>query len=134
MFLIGSLDWNSMGAPFKAPTLPLRRDEALAFIIDRIVRTGICPTLDEIGVALAVSKPRVRELVDQLVDAGVVERTIGSQRNLRVKNVAHCRSMLEMSLRRLGWSTAEPSGELAPPLPNVQLPMLAPFEHLPDVD
>ncbi|WP_260597441.1 LexA family protein [Sphingomonas endolithica] len=111
-----------------------RRDEALAFIVDRIAITGICPTLDEIAQELDVSKQRVRELVDQLVDAGAVERTVGSQRNLRVRNVVQCRSMLEVSLQRLGWTRFETIGELEPARSTICLPMLAPFEHLPDVD
>ena len=37
---------------------PRRRDEALAFIIDRIVRTGTSPTLNEIAAALGVSRIR----------------------------------------------------------------------------
>jgi DNA-binding GntR family transcriptional regulator len=125
-----------MNAPLRITpaATPLRRDQALAFIIDRIVRTSICPTLDEISQALGVSKPRVRELIDQLVDAGLIERTVGTQRNLRVRDVAHCRSMLEVSLRRLGWATVGAAGSLEPPLPKVQLPMLAPFEHIPDID
>lgn len=125
-----------MNAPLRITpaATPLRRDQALAFIIERIVRTSICPTLDEIGQALEVSKPRVRELIDQLVDAGLIERTVGTQRNLRVRDVAQCRSMVEVSLRRLGWATASPEGTLEPTRPKVQLPMLAPFEHIPDID
>ena len=123
-----------MGAPFQLPAAPRRRDQALAFIVEQIARYGACPTLDEIGDALKVSKPRARELVDQLVRDGLIERRPGAQRNLRVRDLTHCRSVLEVALRNLGWQAAEPMGELQPPLTNVQLPMLPPFEHLPELD
>lgn len=115
-------------------TKPLRRHDALAFIIERIGRTGISPTLDEIGQHLKVSKPRARELVDELVDRGMLERRVGLQRNLVVRDLAGCRLVLEDVLRRLGWPVAKPMGELSGTLPHVQLPLLPPFEHLPDVD
>lgn len=112
---------------------PLRRDQALAFIIDRIVRSGICPTSREIGDALGVSDARAKELVDQLVERRLIDKVPGGVRNLRVRDVALCRSMLEQSLVRIGWTAAPAMGELPEAFPHRQLPMLPDFEHLPDL-
>ena len=107
----------------------------MAFIIEHIVRHQVSPTLDEIAARLVVSKPRARELVDQLVEGGQVERTPGAQRNLRVRDVSGSRVGLEDALRHLGWTTAPPMGhDLQKPLPNVQLPIFPPFDQIPDVD
>lgn len=122
MFLI------MMGA---SPT-PRRRDEALAFIIDRLVKTGTAPSYDEIGRELRVSKIRARQLVDQLIADGTIEKTPGSQRALRIRDVVHARWIIDQFARSLGWIVASPLGELQPPLPQVQLPVLPPFEHLPE--
>jgi DNA-binding MarR family transcriptional regulator len=119
-----------MGGGLAAPP---RRDQALAYIIERIARSGVSPTLEEIGLHLGVSRPRAGQLVDQLVERGLIERTIGTQRNLRVRDVTHARSLLEDALRRLGWSAAIPMGEMQPPFPLGKLPVLPPFEHLPDL-
>ncbi len=114
--------------------VPRRRDEALAYIIDRLVKTGTSPSYDEIGRELGVSKPRARELVDQLIADGVLEKTPGAMRGLRVRDVAHAREMAGEFARRLGWIVAAPLGQLQPPFPQVQLPMLPPFKHLPDAE
>lgn len=123
-----------MGANFRPPPPLLRRDEVLAFIIERIARFGVGPTYDEISNELSVSPSRAKELVGQLIERGIVEKTPGGQRSLRVRDVAGARNALEAVMRRLGWITAEPMGGLQHPLPNGQLPVLPPFEHLPDVD
>ena len=114
--------------------LPLRRDQALAYIVERIARTGTSPSFEEIGRALAVSATRANELVGQLIERGVIEKTPGAQRSLRVRDMAHSRGALDQALRRLGWAVAEPLGMLSGGLPNGQLPVLPPFEHLPDMD
>lgn len=121
------------------PNAPRRRDEALAYIINRLVRTGTAPSYEEIARALVVSKPRAQQLVDQLIGDGVIEKTPGAQRALRVRDVTRAHAIVDEYARSLGWAVAAPLGELqqpsAPlPLPNVQLPLLPAFEHLPDPD
>ena len=113
---------------------PRRRDEALAFIIDRLVKTGIAPSYDEIGRQLRVSKARARFLVEQLITEKVLEKTPGAQRALRVRDVVHARAIAGEFARRLGWIVAAPLGELQPPFPHVHLPMLPEFEHLPEAE
>ena len=114
---------------------PRRRDEALAYIVDRLVKTGTSPSYDEIGRQLGVSKPRARELVDELIAGGVIEKTPGAMRGLRVRDVVRAREIAADFARSLGWTVAAPMAlDLQPPFPQVQLPMLPPFEHLPDAN
>ncbi len=130
-----------MGA-HSAIAAPLRRDEALAYIIEHIVRHGFSPTNAEIGRALGgISTPRVRELVDQLIVLGAVSKTPGSQRNLRVNDLTACRHHLTEAMRRLRWSAADAMGALQDPLPRVptiaplpqeKLPRVPPIAHLPE--
>ena len=122
-----------MGAELQAAAAPLRRAEALAFIIERIIRTGTSPSSGDIGRALKVSRTRAQQLVEQLIGEKVLERTPGS-RSLRIRDLAHCRHIIVATLRDLGLTVAEPMGELQRPLSLEQLPMLPPFEHLPDPD
>lgn len=122
-----------MGANFQPPPL-LRRDEVLAFIMERIVRDGFSPTYKEIGYSLQFSEARAKELVGQLIERGRVAKIPGANRGLRVIDVAGSRNTLEDALLKLGWSTAQPMGALRHPFPDGQLPVLPPFEHLPDVD
>lgn len=94
---------------------PRRRDQALAYIIEHIVRHGFSPTLEEIGAAIGgVSKKRVSELIEQLVDLGSIAKTPGKQRNLRVVDVAASRQQLTEAMRRLRWPAADPNGALQP--------------------
>lgn len=125
-----------MGALTRPPEIVPRRDQALAFIIERIARTGTSPTFDEIGIRLDVSSTRAKELVAQLIERGLVEKTPGAQRSLRVRDVSGSRALLDETMRRLGWAVAQPLGVLVqpPPVPEGQLPVIPPFEHLPDVD
>lgn len=123
-----------MGAKFEPPAGLLRRDQVLAFIIERIVRYGVGPTHAEIGSAFDISTSRSKELVGQLIERGRLEKTLGGQRSLRVRDLADSRNALEAVMRKLGWHTAEPMGQLQHPLPNGQLPVIPPFEHLPDLD
>lgn len=111
---------------------PRRRDEALAYIIEQIIRTGFSPSSGEIAQALQVSRQRALQLTDQLIREGVLEKTPASPRSLRVRDLSQCRHIIMESLRGLGVTVAEPMGELLPPLSHEQLPMLPPFEHIPD--
>ena len=115
------------------PAAPLRRNEALAYIIERIIRTGTSPSSGDIGRALKVSRTRAQQLTDQLVQDRVLEKTPGS-RSLRIRDLTHCRHIISETLRGIGLTVAEPMGELLPPLSKSQLPVLPPFEHLPDPD
>lgn len=122
-----------MGTQTAIAAVP-RRYEALAFIIERIVQSGTSPTFDEIADALGVRKTRARELVEQLIGEELVERVLGKQRSFRVRDVAQSRNLLVEVLNRLGWTDATPLGILEQPRTHERLPLLPPFEHLPDVD
>ncbi|MGR6329227.1 LexA family protein [Sphingomonas sp. XXL09] len=122
-----------MGVQTAVVAIP-RRYEALAYIIERIVQTGISPSYDEIADRLGVRKTRARELVDQLIAEGLVERPLGKQRSFRVRDVSGSRNILVEVLNRLGWTDAVPLGELEQPRTHERLSMLPPFAHLPSVD
>lgn len=111
-----------------------RRFEALAFIMQRIVADGCSPSFDEIAIELRVGKTRARELVDELIADGIIDRPIGRQRSFRIRDVTHSRTLLVEVLNRLGWADAVPLGPLEQPCSNEQLPILPPFEHLPDIE
>ena len=111
-----------------------RRYEALAFIIERIVQTRMSPSYDEIADALQVRKTRARELVEQLIGEGLVQRQVGRQRSFVVRDLTRSRTILVEVLNRLGWADAVPLGGLAQPCNIEQLPILPPFEHLPDLE
>ena len=115
-----------------SPVKPPRRYEALAFILDYIVREGSCPSFDEIGDALDVKRTRVRELMGQLTREGIIDRVPGKKRFFRIRDVARARMILVDVLHHLGAATAIPLGELRTPRPYEQLPMLPAFEHLPN--
>jgi SOS-response transcriptional repressor LexA len=119
-------------------TAPPRRDEALAFIIDRIARSGIAPSYAEIGRAMRpmVSRGRAQQYVDELVERRIIERDAGARRGIRVRDLVYCRSVVDRALLLHGWKIATPLGELEQPAPCTfgQIPFAPPFEHLPDVD
>ncbi|WP_156680054.1 hypothetical protein [Sphingomonas profundi] len=104
----------------------------MAYIVERIVRSGTSPSNEEIGRKLGVSKQRAKQLVDELLERRVIEKTPGSQRNLQVRDVAQCRLIIVARLRELGLIVADPLGKLQQPFTQEQLPILPPFEHLPD--
>lgn len=114
--------------------MPRRRDEALAYIVQRISQSGVSPSSGEIARAMAISRQRAQQLTDELVRAGVLEKTPGSPRSLRVRDLVRCRHIITESLRSIGLTVAEPLGELLQPLSPDKLPILPPFEHLPDPD
>lgn len=117
-------------------TAPPRREEALAYIIDRIVRTRTSPSYDEIARAMQppVERSRARQLVNQLVRQGLIEREPGSQRGIRIRDLVACRALIDDALGRSGWHHAWMLGPLEPPAysTQVQLPTSPPFRHLPD--
>lgn len=115
-----------------APTL--RRYEALAFIMRKIVTDGCSPSFEEIAQELGVSKTRARGLIDELMAEKRVGRSPGRQRSFRISDGVHSRNMLFEVLRRLGWLDAFSTISLTMPCSNEQLFILAPFEHLPDLE
>ena len=112
-----------------AGALP-RRYEALAFIIEQIVRWQTSPTYREIADRLTVSRGRAEQLVAQLIAEGRIERVPGSGRRLLVVDIYASRVLLDDVLRRLQWSVSTPMGEMLAPLAQVQLPMMPEIEQL----
>jgi SOS-response transcriptional repressor LexA len=121
-----------------ASPAPPRREEALAYIVERIVRSGTSPSYAEIGKAMRprVGITRVRDLVNELIVLEVIDRDPGSQRGIRIRDVARCRKMIERALGFGGWWHAPPLGTLTPPdsADATELPLMPAFEHLPDPD
>lgn len=107
---------------------PRKKDIALAFIMERIAKDGVSPSLREISRELAVSVARVQVLLRQLEADGAIERTSGSQRSLRVCDVARSRQGLTEVLRRLGFH------DPARPFAHEHLPMLPEPEHIASID
>ena len=123
-----------MGEPTRSPTATPRRVEALAYIIERIQRSGTSPSYDEIGRALRppVDKSRARQLVDQLVAVGVIERPPASRRGIRIRDLQHCREMIDEALGQKGWVHSKALGVLERPSTFEHLPVLPLIELPPD--
>lgn len=124
MFLTELRGLTSMRAYTPSPTASPRRIEALAYIIERIQRTGTSPSYGEIGLALRpkVDKSRARQLVDQLVALGVIERPPASRRGIRIRDLVRCRELIDEALGAKGWHHSKALGSLQSP---------STFEHLP---
>ncbi|WP_267419177.1 hypothetical protein [Sphingomonas sp. GC_Shp_1] len=106
---------------------PPRRIEALAYIVERIQRSGTSPSYGEIGLALEprVVRTRARQLVDQLVELGLIERPPASRRGIRIRDLARCRQVIGEALGQRGCWIAQPLGALQPPHCTIeQLPLL----------
>ncbi|GGB21379.1 hypothetical protein GCM10011380_08680 [Sphingomonas metalli] len=119
------------------PTAGPRRIEALAYIIERL-RRGSSPSYAEIGRNMkpAVGEGRARQLVDQLVKLGVIERDAGSHRGISVRDLTACRILIDEALGQSGWWHAAPLAPLEAPAPCsfLQLPVLPLMELPPDLD
>lgn len=124
-----------MGANGRSLTAAPRRIEALAFIIERIQRSGISPSYGEIGQALRpqVDKSRARQLVDQLVTLGVIERPPASRRGIRIRDLVRCRELIDEALGAKGWHHSKPLGWLQSPSTFEHLPVLPLIELPPDL-
>lgn len=124
-----------MGATESLPTAAPRRVEALAYIIERIQRSGTSPSYGETGRALrpTVVPSRARQLVDQLVELGVIERPPASRRGIRIRNLQRCREMIDDALGRKGWVHSKPLGYLEHPSTFEHLPVLPLIELIPDI-
>jgi len=111
-----------------------RRVEALAYIIQQIQRSGTSPSYGEIGRALrpAVDKSRARQLVEQLVALGVIERPPASRRGIRIRDLQRCREMIDDALGQKGWHHSKALGALEAPSTFEHLPLLPLIELPPD--
>ncbi len=120
-----------MGSTPAAAAIP-RRIEALAYIIERIQRSGTSPSYGEIGRALRpqVDASRAAKLVSQLVERGVIERPIASRRGIRIRDLQRCREMIDDALGQTGWRHSRALGELQSPTTYKDLPIL-PLIELP---
>lgn len=112
-----------------------RRIEALAYIIERIQRSGTSPSYGEIGRALrpTVVPSRARQLVDQLVALGVIERPPASRRGIRIRDLQRCREMIDEALGHTGWVHSKALGVLEHPSTFEHLPVLPLIELPPDL-
>jgi len=112
---------------------PPRRVEALAYIIERIQRSGTSPSYGEIGRALRpqVDASRAAKLVGQLVKLGVIERPIASRRGIRIRDLERCRAMIHDALGQSGWCQARAMGGLEQPTTYEDLPILPLIELRP---
>lgn len=124
-----------MGAHTSSPAASPRRIEALAYIIERIQRSGTSPSYGEIGQALRpqVDKSRARQLVDQLVALGVIERPPASRRGIRIRDLQLCRQLIDDALGSKGWVHSKPLGDLEHPSTFEHLPILPLIELPPDL-
>ncbi len=124
-----------MGAHTRSQTATPRRIEALAYIIERIQRTGTSPSYGEIGLALrpTVVSSRAAQLVDQLVAIGVIERPLASRRGIRIRDLQRCREMIDEALGRTGWTHSKALGDLQHPSTFEHLPVLPLIELPPEL-
>ncbi len=113
---------------------PLRREEVLAFVLEQLASGRGCPSFKEIGDAVGVKETRARQLVDQLVEIGIIGRTAGLQRNLVIRDVTLARAIAVQVFRRIGGFAADPLGELVGPCAQAQLPIVAVLQHIPEDD
>lgn len=115
-----------MGEPSAFYGAP-RRIEALAYIMERIDRGGISPSYGEIGRAMrpSIAKTRARNLVDQLVRIGLIERETGSRRGIRIRDAHRCRMLIAEARGQHRWADAHPPGQLiVHPCTNKHLPII----------
>ena len=121
-----------MGAQARSPIGTPRRIEALAYIIERIHRSGTSPSYGEIGRALRpkVGRSRACQLVDELVAIGVIERPPASRRGIQIRDLQRCRELINDALGRDGWHRSKALGSLEPPCTFEHLPVL-PLIELP---
>ncbi|GAA4221600.1 hypothetical protein GCM10022253_28020 [Sphingomonas endophytica] len=102
-----------------------RRQEAYEFIRSYIVRHGHSPSIENIRVALGVSKTRAKALVHQLTAAKAIERVPGAQRGISIPGLT--RALVIEELRREGLVVS-----VAEPCPQGHLPFIAILAQVPD--
>ena len=109
-----------------------KKDQALAFISDYIVRAGRSPTMREIALFLAVSDTRAKALVKKLAADKMIERAPGSQRAITVPGLMD--RHIQQRMREMGGFVIN-NDFLCPleslPLPQGHLPLVAIIDHIP---
>jgi len=104
-----------------------RRHEAYVFIRTYIVRHGHSPSMEDVRVALGVSKTRAKALVHQLAVAKMIERVPGAQRGISIPGLA--RELVLEELRREGY-VVNKDVLTGGPCPQGHLPLIAILEHV----
>lgn len=109
-----------------------KKDQALAFISEYIVRAGRSPTMREIAMSLAVSDTRAKALVKKLAADKMIERAPGSQRAITVPGLMD--RHIQQRMREMGGFVIN-DDFLCPleslPLPQGHLPLVAIIDHIP---
>jgi SOS-response transcriptional repressor LexA len=109
-----------------------KRDQALAFISEYIVREGRSPAIGEIAVALGVGLSRAKALVKKLAEEKMINRAPGSQRAITVPGLMD--RHIEQRMREMGGFVI--NGDFICPLktlpfPKGHLPLVAIIDHIP---
>lgn len=122
--------------PGERPVAP-RRVQVLAIIVENIARYGVCPCYDEIGRAMVpqISKTRVKQHVDALVRLKCIDHPLAAQRGIRIRDLNRCRQLIEARIGQPHWwpTTPPAAPDRAATCTTEQLPLVPPFEHLPDL-
>ncbi|MEG8040484.1 hypothetical protein QP166_14455 [Sphingomonas sp. LR60] len=105
-----------------------RRDEAYDFIRSYIVRHGHSPSMEDVRIALGVSKTRAKALVHQLATAKMIERVPGAQRGISIPGLF--RQLVLDELRRDGY-VVDADVVSGGPCTQGHLPLIAILEHVP---
>lgn len=107
-----------------------RRDEAFDFIRGYLVQHGHSPSMEDVRVALGVSKTRAKALVHQLATAKMIDRVPGAQRGISIPGLF--RQLVLDELRREGY-VIDKDVISEPPCPQGHLPLIAILEHVPGI-
>ncbi len=109
-----------------------RKDQALAYISDYIVREGRSPSMREIAISLSVSDTRAKALVKKLAAEKMIDRAPGAQRAITVPGLMD-RHLIE---RMRGMGMKIDDDFVCPPdvvpLPQGNLSLVAILDHIPD--
>lgn len=107
-----------------------RRDQAFDFIRAYIVRHGNSPSMEDVRIALGVSKTRAKALVHQLAVAKMIDRVPGAQRGISIPGLF--RELVLDELRRDGY-VVDKDVVSGMPCPEGHLPLVAILEHVPSI-
>lgn len=118
------------------PEMRSRKLQALDFIKRYFATWGGSPSLGEIGGGLGITKQHAADLVQQLVDDGLVTRVPGKRRGITLIDSKEELSEADVILRlvRLGWQVGVGDRIIAPPLTETGLIDLPELDHIPDED